>query len=225
MTASRLQGLNQLAWTVMTLSLGAGALGVALVTLLDGKIAARLDWQPEMARTELWRYWSAACVHWDVWHLAANLIGCAAIWAWGRACRLGLGPTLAWLLAWPLTHAGLWLDPGLQRYAGLSGLLHSGVAIGAMHLVIHQAGKQRQLGLLMLLGLALKLASEAAALSGPMDMQKLGLPLPGASGFVVSVYAHGVGSLAGAFCLAMLALIQGHWQARRPLDRTRVLCP
>lgn len=80
-------------------------------------------------------YWTCAWLHANTRHLLANLAGLALVMLLGWTWRLPARSALAWALAWPLTHLALLLDPRLDTYYGLSGVLHAGVAITAVHLI------------------------------------------------------------------------------------------
>lgn len=154
-----------------------------------------LDWQPALADDEPWRLWSAAFVHWSSAHLLANLAGCAAVGAFGWAAHAGRRAVLAWMLSWPIAHAALALQPALDHYGGLSGVLHAGVAVAAMGL-LDQGGTRARIGVLVLAGLALKIVLEqpwAQAL----------VAVPGAD-FAVAPLAHATGAIAGVLCALML---------------------
>lgn len=148
-----------------------------------------LDWQTARLAAEPWRILSAALVHLSLRHLAANLAGCAVLALLGWRAALPARAAGAWLLAWPLTQLGLLLRPELTRFAGLSGLLHAGVAIAALEL-IRRSGRERWIGLGIAAGLAAKLALEAPF--GPVLRA-----VPGFD-FAVVPWAHFSGVLAGA---------------------------
>lgn len=171
--------------------------------------SALLDWQPERATTEPWRLWSAAFVHWSEGHLAANALGALVLMALGWAARLPLGATAAWLLAWPLTHAGLWLRPELAHYGGLSGVLHAGVAVAATWLVLAAQGGRRAVGGLLLAGLLAKLVSE----------RPWGEVLQHSAGWDIALtpWAHASGTVAGITCTIACALAL----RARPQNRRR----
>ena len=194
-------------WWGLALALAAGSAGVGLVAWSGPAAALResLDWQRALLAAQPWRWWSAACVHLDTMHLAANLAGCAAVAAFGLAGGLGRRAALAWFLAWPLTHLLLALVPGVERYAGSSGVLHAGVATAAVF-VVAQGGQdrlQRWLGAVVALGLLVKLALE----------QPWVAPVQRLTGwdFPVAVAAHAAGALAGTVC----ALATLWWSRRR----------
>jgi len=118
-----------------------------------------IDWQPGRAIAEPWRWWSAVWVHYSRLHFAANVAGALLVGALGAAARLAPRAALAWLLAWPVTQLALAIEPRLVHYGGLSGVLHAGVAIVAVHLL--QARGPRWLGALLLGGLLAKVLFEA----------------------------------------------------------------
>jgi rhomboid family GlyGly-CTERM serine protease len=154
-----------------------------------------LDWQPARALGEPWRLWSAAFVHWTPWHLGANLLGCAVAAAFGVAARVPVRAALAWLVAWPLSHAALALQPALTSYGGLSGVLHAGVAVAAWHLLRHDIGRRRVIGAAVMIGLAVKLLLEQPW-GAPTQ------PVPGWD-FPVAPLAHATGAIAGIVCAAL----------------------
>jgi rhomboid family GlyGly-CTERM serine protease len=157
-----------------------------------------LDWQPQLAWAEPWRWWSAAWVHGSAKHLWANLLATALVAAYGWAARAPQAIALAWLAAWPLTHLSLALRPELAHYVGLSGVLHAGVAAVTVWLVIGCRGAPRTIGWMMLAGHGIKLLSERpwAEVLHPV----------GELDVAVAPLAHAGGSIAGAL-LALLVLI------------------
>ncbi len=163
-----------------------------------------IEWQPSLALAEPWRFWSAAFMHWSGLHLAANLAGCVVVAAYGAAAAVDTRAALAWLLAWPLTHAALALRPELTSYAGLSGVLHAGVAIASWHLVRQARGARRAIGVAVLLGLALKLVLECPW--GPVRVQTPEWD------FAVAPLAHLTGTLSGLVCAQLLSFVR----PRRP---------
>jgi rhomboid family GlyGly-CTERM serine protease len=154
--------------------------------------APLLDWQPGLALREPWRAFSSAFVHWSPLHLGGNLLGAAVVAVLGRAARLPWPAALAWLAAWPLTQAGLAVQPALAHYGGLSGVLHAGVAVAALWLVAADAGLRRALGAAVLTGLLLKVALE----------EPWGPPLRLGNGWDIATapLAHASGTLAGLLC-------------------------
>jgi rhomboid family GlyGly-CTERM serine protease len=176
-------------WLALTALLAAAATALWFVP------RELLAWQPERALDQPWRLWSAAFVHWTPWHLVANLIGCAVVAAFGIAARVPVRCTLAWLVAWPLSHAALALQPALTSYGGLSGVLHAGVAIAAWQLLRHDSGRRRQIGAAVMAGLLIKLLLE----------RPWGAPTQTVAGwdFAVAPLAHTSGAIAGIVCAAL----------------------
>lgn len=193
-----------MAWALLSLGVWLSQRAASGIALADSPLLAQLDWRVPQWQTQPWRLWTAALVHWSDAHLGVNLLGCVALLAWGNAAALGRRQTLAWLLAWPLTHLLLGTDPSLTRYGGLSGLLHAGVAVGAWALVWHSLGRRRLVGALVLAGLVLKQVTEVPMLAHWFGLEPLALAraLPGAPQFQVASYAHWCGVLAGVLCAA-----------------------
>jgi rhomboid family GlyGly-CTERM serine protease len=160
-----------------------------------------LDWQPQQVLTQPWRLWTAALVHLSPLHLAANLLACAVVAAFGVAARVPRPAAVAWLAAWPLGHAALSLQPQLLHYGGLSGVLHAGVTVAAMHLAWRERGHRRMIGAAVLTGLALKLVLEQPW-AGPTQA------LPGWD-FRIAPLAHLTGAVAGVLCGAVAEAIAG----------------
>lgn len=158
--------------------------------------AALLDWQPALVLQQPWRAWTAITVHWSERHLLANLGAALAVAAFGWAARLPRRATLAWALAWPLTHAGLLLQPALAHYGGLSGVLHAGVAVATLWLMVTARGRARLIGLAAFVGMLVKLASE----------EPWGPPLRTGTGFDIATapLAHATGAAAGLLCAGLL---------------------
>jgi rhomboid family GlyGly-CTERM serine protease len=155
---------------------------------------------------EPWRWWTPVAVHLSLLHLAANGAGSLAVGAVGLAGRVPPRTALAWVLAWPLTHAGLVLAPDLLRYAGLSGVLHAGVAVLGVHLLVRPGDgdpdpqrrtRRRLVGLALLVVLAAKVLAEQP-FAGPAARAVDGWDI------AVAPVAHAVGALAGL--LAALAV-------------------
>lgn len=155
-----------------------------------------LDWQPSLAAHQPWRVLTGAWVHWSPQHLGANLAGCLALGFLGHSARLRWRPTLAWLLAWPLTQIGLWLRPELLHFGGLSGVLHAGVVICAGQLLLNRRPSERLIGLLLLLGLGLKVWGE----------QPLGPALQSREDWdiLIAPFSHLSGAVMGGLCAALL---------------------
>ncbi len=160
-----------------------------------------LDWQPQLALSQPWRIWTAAFVHLSPLHLQVNLLGCAVVAAFGIAAQLPRHATWAWLAAWPLAHAALALQPLLLHYGGLSGVLHAGVAIAALHLAWRERGRRLAVGWAVLVGLGVKLALEGPWL-GPTQVSA-GWDIP------IAPLAHLTGAASGLLCGAVAQVIAG----------------
>lgn len=196
-------------WALLSLALGAGALAAFWLpseALQWQQPANGKAWQP-------WRDWTAAFVHLGPVHLAANLAGCAVVAAYGAAAGAGGRWTLAWAAAWPLTHAALALAPGLQRYGGLSGVLHAGVAVASVALITTRRGWPRAIGAAVLAGTVLKVLAERPW-AGAVQ------PVAGWD-FPVAVAAHATGVASGLVCGGLCGLacaaaagLRGHGKAR-----------
>ncbi|MEO6031957.1 MAG: rhombosortase [Burkholderiaceae bacterium] len=176
------------AWAGLALLLGSCALAGW------GLERGRLDWQPALAMAQPWRAFSAVAVHYSTTHLLVNLGAVALVAALGLAARVSWPGVWAWLAAWPLTQFGLWLRPDLAHYGGLSGVLHAGVAVLAMHLLIAGTRAQRSIGALVLAGLCLKVLSES-----PWGPALRAAPHWGIS---VAPLAHASGLVMGVLCAA-----------------------
>jgi rhomboid family GlyGly-CTERM serine protease len=184
------------AWVALA-GLAAGA-SLAVAGLPEAWQQA-LHWRADRAWAA-WRWLTAALVHLHAAHLGANLAGAAAVAVFGWAARLPAGAALAWAAAWPLTHATLIVHPGLPAYAGLSGVLHAGVAVAAVWLLIcGPARRARWVALAVLGGLSLKIALEQPW--GPALQ-----PLPGWD-FALAPVAHAAGAVVGAACGAVGAAV------------------
>nr|WP_246312086.1 rhombosortase [Aquabacterium terrae] len=158
--------------------------------------AQRWDWQPGLAASQPWRWWTAAFVHWSGLHLGANLLGLLLVALLGRAAGCGQRAAMAWFIAWPLTHVALMLQPSLHHYGGLSGVLHAGVAVAAWQLLRSKPLLRPLVGVALLAGLAIKVWFEAPW-RGPLRT------VPGWD-ILIAPAAHASGSLAGVLCAALL---------------------
>jgi rhomboid family GlyGly-CTERM serine protease len=193
---SAVQPAARPAWVALAALLGTGAL---IAWFVD---RTALDWQPALAASQPWRWWTAAWVHLSPMHLVANLLGAALLAALGWAARCEGRDAAAWLLAWPLTHLGLLLQPALAHYGGLSGVLHAGVVVAAIGLVRRERQARRALGLALLAGVAAKLLFEQPW-QGPLRV------LPGWE-IAIAPAAHLSGACVGALCAFL------PWRSARP---------
>ena len=188
------------AWWGLAVLLAAGSL------LAAGVDPRQLDWQPALAWTQPWRWWSAAWVHWSDGHRWANVGGALLVAALGWRAHCDRLDSLAWFTAWPLAHLGLLLQPVLAHYGGLSGVLHAGVVVVGVSLCDRALGPRRLLGAAMLAGVTLKLAFEQPWLGA---VQRV----PGWD-IAVAPGAHLSGAALGAVC-ALAAALWRHARAPR----------
>lgn len=169
------------------------ALMLCVLALLAWPVERNLiDWQPALAWGQPWRGVSAVAVHYSALHLVANLTGAVLVAALGLVANVPGRCVWAWGVAWPLTQFGLLIQPALLHYGGLSGVLHAGVAVVAVHLLVRGATSQRRIGAAILAGLCLKVLSESP----------WGAPLRHPEGWDIAVapLAHASGLLAGLIC-------------------------
>lgn len=183
------------AWAGMAVGLALGALSLWYAP------REVLDWQAASAWSQPWRLLTAAGVHLSPLHLQANLLGCAVVGMFGVMAGVPRRAAWAWLAAWPLTHAALALNAQLLHYAGLSGVLHAGVAVAALDLACRRDSRQRAIGVAVLAGLAVKLMLERPWL-GPAQA------VPGWDMPIVPL-AHLTGAVAGMLCGAAVQAIAG----------------
>lgn len=193
-------------WVLLAAALALAALCTAALGWAAPGARAVFDWQHALAWQQPWRWWTAAVVHLGLLHLLANVLGCGVLAFAGMSARLPRRAAIAWAMAWPLSHLALLASPGVQRYAGLSGVLHAGVAVLAVELIVARRGRDRRIGLALAAGLALKLLLEQAWVT-PVS-------LGGAWPFPVATFAHLTGVAAGAACAALAI----PWAARSSID-------
>ncbi|MES2089691.1 MAG: rhomboid family intramembrane serine protease [Pseudomonadota bacterium] len=150
-----------------------GFVAWALVALLLGGPAAWLGWTEPATQTAwllhpsaglthnpIYSYWTCAWVHSNAQHLRLNLAGLILLLGLAWVFKLPTRAALAWLAAWPLTHLALLLDPRLESYWGLSGVLHAGMAVIATTLIVARPTDNipppRALGWVLMIGLIAK---------------------------------------------------------------------
>lgn len=164
-------------------------LGALCGTAVPGETLA---WQPEQAWREPWRWFTASWAHLDLPHLLANLAGALVVASFGAAAGCTARDTLAWLLAWPLTHGLLLAASAPQPVMGMSGVLHAGVVVASLALITRERSTARAVGALVLAGLLLKLLGEQ-----PWAAPQRSLP---DWSFPVAVLSHATGAAAGLLC-------------------------
>lgn len=174
--------------------LAAGFIGAVAAALQAGGLSNALAWDREaLSGGQLWRFVSGHLVHLGWSHLALNLAGLALIsWIVGRAYSWR-GWLYVGLVSIVFMGAGFWfLDPELEWYVGLSGLLHGLLAAGLVAGVVRRETESVVLAVLVL---------------GKLLWEQLAGPLPGsesASGGAVIVNAHLYGAVGGV--LAALSM-------------------
>ena len=194
------------------LVIGAVVAALAWAAWRDPRWHDRLDYlRDAVEHGETWRLVTAHLMHLSVEHAALNLGGLALVaWIFSRE----LGVRAQWLVCL----AGIaCIDAALRvsqidRYVGLSGVLHAWFAAGAMRWLLASrdesirvhgrdlAVRKRAWGALLTTGLAIKLALEWRHQAFWLD----GLAFP------VVTAAHRSGAVAGCVCGACLA-----WLSRR----------
>ncbi len=187
MASRRVKAIRRPDWD---LALPGLSLLTVFITLLPGQTQQWLRYERSLIESgELWRLLTAHLTHLNWSHLLLNLLT-----LWLIRLLFPRSPTLQpisflWLAL--ATSCGLFvLNPDLQWYLGLSGVLHGYLAWVALHLLRHaQSGG----GLL------------AALLLGKLGWEQLLGPMPGSEAMIsanVVVDAHLYGSIAGALLWA-----------------------
>ncbi len=167
-----------------------------------GRELLRYD-RAAIAAGEAWRLLSGHFVHLGVPHLLMNAAGLGLVWfLYGR--EFG---AVRWIWIVILTVAGIssgfWvLDPQLNWYVGLSGLLHGLLAAGIVGALLRQ---RRDAALLAILVTA-KLAWEQIV--GPLPGSE------GTAGGTVIVNAHLYGTLSGAVAGAIMSRLENKKEKR-----------
>lgn len=182
--------------------------GVASMVLWWSQEAAvqALVWRSAEWHQAPWTLWTSAWVHLNTPHLVGNQLALGALTAAGWWLRPTRVATLAWALSWPLMQMSLVMWPLIGYAVGLSGVLHAGVAVLAVHLLLGGPRALRPWGLLLAAGLLLKLWLEHGW-SGPVVWD------PGNQMSVVRA-AHLSGAAWGALSGA-LGAGWNRWRARR----------
>lgn len=170
--------------------------GVCTLTSLlgeTGRLALRYE-RTLLEAGQWWRILSAHFVHLSATHTALNIAGLVLVAAlYRRELRLTDWTGTALAAACGIV-AGLYLlDPGIDWYVGLSGLLHGWYLTGAVRVLCHE----KTFGAVLLAALAAKLAWEQSIGVVPSTaMLEVG-PV------IVSAHLYGT-CAAGLYCTAML---------------------
>jgi rhomboid family GlyGly-CTERM serine protease len=157
-------------------------------------LANALAWDRDaLAGGEAWRFLSGHFVHLGWSHLLLNVAGLALIaWVVGRTWDW-LGWLVVSLVSVGVIGAGFWiLNPELEWYVGLSGLLHGLLAAGLMIGLLQRETESVVLAILV---------------AGKLAWEQLAGPLPGsegASGGAVIVDAHLYGAIGGLLAVVVM---------------------
>lgn len=85
-------------------------------------------------------------MHWNWSHLVFNVLGLWVVFLWGVSVGVGPAHTVLWVLCWPLSALAIQCFRGDTCTYGISGQIYSGVAIGAMQLMLEARVGLRRLG-------------------------------------------------------------------------------
>ena len=168
----------------------------------------RLTWHAMDWRSQPWTLWTTAWVHMNTPHLIGNQIALGAMTAMAWIVHPPRLCTLAWLLAWPLTTITLLWWPQIGYAVGLSGVLHAGVVVLAVHLLFKRMAvpKARRWGALLAIAVLAKLLLEQGW-SQPVVWD------PGNEMSVVQA-AHLAGSVWGLLLGLLTVWLADGWQLR-----------
>lgn len=172
----------------------AGLVAAVSATLQLLGLDGALSWdRSALASGQLWRFFSGHFVHLGWSHLLLNLAGLALIaWIVGRTWDW-TGWLVVSLASIGVIGIGFWtLNPALEWYVGLSGLLHGLLAAG---LVVGVARRETESVVLTVL------------VAGKLAWEQFAGPLPGsegASGGAVVVDAHFYGAVGGVLAAAAM---------------------
>jgi rhomboid family GlyGly-CTERM serine protease len=138
--------------------------GVASMLLwwAGADVVQSLTWRADTWWQQPWTLWTSAWVHMNTPHLIGNQLALGALTAFAWSARPPFSCALAWWLAWPLTQATLLIWPQIGYAVGLSGVLHAGAMVLAVHLIFKRitVPKARRWGGLLALGVLAKLLVE-----------------------------------------------------------------
>ncbi len=125
-------------------------------------LTGALTWQAMDWQSRPWTLWTTAWVHLNTPHLIGNQMALGAMTAMAWIVHPPRLCTLAWLLAWPLTTLTLLWWPQIGYAVGLSGVLHAGALVLAVHLLFKRMAvpKARRWGGLLALAVMSKLMLE-----------------------------------------------------------------
>jgi rhomboid family GlyGly-CTERM serine protease len=182
-SASKPRSTSPFAWTTLLVA----ALACAAQLFDAGHLALVRD---RMAGFGGWQLWTGHFVHYSASHLGWNLV--TLVWAE----RLAPAQTrIFYSLAPPFISAILWLDPHLDEYRGLSGIVMGLVALVALHQLRHDRSRARWIWPVALALVAAKLGWEMwretamfASLSAAEDIRVV--PLAHVAGVAAATAIH-----------------------------------
>jgi len=185
------------------------AVASMLVWWAGAPLTHAFTWRAESWAQHPWTLWTTPWVHINTPHLIGNQMAVGALAAMAWLVRPNAVASVAWLLAWPTVALVLPLWPQIGYAVGLSGLIHSAVAVVAVHLLLchdTHVPSRRRWGALLAVGLCAKLALE----------QGWHWPVVWNNSTNMSVVqaAHLTGAVAGAAFSTLLAL--GWRRIRQP---------
>lgn len=168
--------------------LGALVLGLALMQMAGPEVLA-FD-RNQMMQGAWWRLWTGQWVHLNWVHFVLNAAAIPLLTLLFRE-TIGWRTWIAFLVVGaPGLGAAIWFGcPGINRYAGLSGLLHGVYVLGAVEMLYARRDRVWGAGLL-LLG-ALKMLTEANLTEHGLTAGLIGGP--------VLTDAHRFGAMIGMF--------------------------
>ena len=203
MSSARLRGW----WLPIALALASGLL--AALAADDPRWHAALDYTRDaIAGGDAWRLITAHLMHLTTTHAALDIAGLLLV-AWIFDAELGpRSRVMVVIVGMAAVDAGLWWrHPEVDRYVGLSGVLHAWFAAGATRWVLASRAESRDLwstkrawGALLLIGLIAKLVLELRGQAFWLD----------GTSFTVVTAAHRWGAVAGCAYGACIA-----WLSRR----------
>jgi hypothetical protein len=137
--------------------------GVASMLLwwAGADVVQSFTWRADTWWQQPWTLWTSAWVHMNPPHLIGNQLALGALTAFAWSARTPMSCTVAWGLAWPLTQGTLLIWPQIGYAVGLSGVLHAGAMVLAVHLIFKQIPVPKaRWGSLLALGVLVKLVVE-----------------------------------------------------------------
>lgn len=120
--------------------LGCAAFVLCLLVLQGFSRTLELDRQ-QVLSGEIWRIWTGHLVHTNLHHLVLNTVAALLIYfAFFTKIKFGSLLVCGALFTPFISMALLFIDPGLDWYNGLSGLLHAFVAFFSIHMIRNGSG-------------------------------------------------------------------------------------